>query len=71
MTVQKHCGGYGFVIFYSEDAKFDNETGIKLGRVFTTPFGVEGFGTWQEPISQDILDPDVGLLLEANWLGAP
>lgn len=73
MKVQKVCGGYGFVVFYSEDAKFDSTspTDVRLGRVFTTPFGVEGFGTWQEPISQDVLDEDVGLILEANWLGAP
>ncbi|MCB9672093.1 MAG: hypothetical protein H6736_19510 [Alphaproteobacteria bacterium] len=73
MKVQKHCAGYGFVVFYSEDARFDNESppNVKVGRVFTTPFGVAGFGTWQEPIRQDILDEDVGLILEANWLGAP
>lgn len=73
MKVGKHCGDYGFVVFYSEDAKFDisSPPNIRVGRVFTTPFGVEGFGTWQEPIGGEILDEDVGLVLEANWLGAP
>ncbi len=73
MKVQKHCSGYGFVVFYSEDAKFDRASppGIRVGRIFSTPFGVEGFATWQEPIRQDILDEDVGLILEANWLGLP
>lgn len=71
MKVEKACAGYGFVVFYSEDAKFDDQTGIRIARLFTTPFGVEGFGTWQEPISQSILDEDVGILLEANWLGMP
>jgi hypothetical protein len=71
MQVERHCSDYGFVVFYSEDARFDDATGIRLGRLFTTPFGVKGFGTWQEPISQAILDEDVGLILEANWLGAP
>lgn len=73
MKVGKHCGDFGFVVFYSEDAKFEfsSPPTVRVGRIFTTPFGVEGFGTWQEPIATDILDEDVGLILEANWLGAP
>lgn len=70
MRVQRHCSGFGFVVFYSRAAKLPvgSPPVVELGRVFSTPFGVTGFGTWQEPISQSILDEDVGLLLEANWV---
>ncbi|MEZ4319657.1 MAG: hypothetical protein R3F61_19230 [Myxococcota bacterium] len=68
MKVQRHCKE-GFVVFYSCAAKLPigSPPSIELGRVFSTPFGVTGFGTWQEPISQEILDEDVGLVLEANY----
>lgn len=70
MRVQRQCSGYGFVVFYSQAAKLPvgSPPTIDLGRIFSTPFGVTGFGTWQEPISQEILDQDVGLLLEATWV---
>jgi hypothetical protein len=71
MRVQRHCSDHGFVVFYSRAAKLPvgSPPVVELSRVFSTPFGVTGFGTWQEPISQEILDPDVGLLLEASWVG--
>jgi hypothetical protein len=73
MKVQRHCRNFGFVVFYSQAAKLPvgSPPSVELGRVFSTPFGVTGFGTWQEPISQEILDDEVGLLLEANWVGSP
>lgn len=68
MRVQRHCR-VGFVVFYSQAAKLPVGTPpcVELGRVFSTPFGVTGFGTWQEPISQEVLDDEVGLLLEVGW----
>ena len=70
VLVQRHCNVYGFAVFYSRTAKLlgGEEAMIELKRVFSTPFGVAGFGTWQEPIAQEILDEDVGLVLEANYL---
>ncbi|MCB9678728.1 MAG: hypothetical protein H6737_26735 [Alphaproteobacteria bacterium] len=69
MKVQRHCKDYGFVVFYSVSVKMPvgSPPSVELGRIFSTPFGVTGFGTWQEPISQEILDEDVGLVLEANY----
>lgn len=72
MKVQRHCRAYGFVVFYSQAAKLPvgSPPSVELGRVFSTPFGVTGFGTWQEPIGTEILDEDVGLVLEADWAGS-
>jgi len=70
LRVEQYCKVYGFAVFYSRTAKLvgSEEVAIELNRVFSTPFGVSGFGTWQEPIAQEILDEDVGLVLEANYL---
>ena len=44
---------------------------IELGRVFSLPVEGVASGTWAETIFDDMLDEDIGLFLEANYLHAP
>ncbi|MCB9679802.1 MAG: hypothetical protein H6737_32145 [Alphaproteobacteria bacterium] len=54
-----------FIIFYSQQAMFSSG-GVSLGRIFSLPVEGTAQGTWAEPISDEMLDPDVGLVIEAN-----
>ena len=39
---------------------------FRANRLLSTPFGVTGYNSWAQPISDEIVDEDVGLLLEAD-----
>lgn len=54
-----------FVVFYSQQIT-PSAGGVSTGRIFSLPIEGHAQGTWAEPISDEILDPDVGLILEAN-----
>lgn len=60
---------FGFLCLYSRmGSSVDGPEGsaFRSRRVFSIPFGVDGGQSWSEPISDDVLDLDVGILLEAN-----
>ncbi|MEZ4319051.1 MAG: hypothetical protein R3F61_16165 [Myxococcota bacterium] len=57
-----------FIIFYSQQAQIAAD-GASLSRVFSLPVEGHAQGTWAEPISDEMLDPDVGLIIEANARG--
>lgn len=54
-----------FLVFYSQQANFSGGT-VSLSRVFSLPIEGLAQGTWAEPIQDELLDPDVGLVIEAN-----
>ena len=54
-----------FVVFYSQQIAATAE-GVTVSRLFSLPVEGHAQGTWAEPISDEMLDPDVGLILEAN-----
>ncbi len=57
-----------FIIFYSQQANFSAD-GVTVSRIFSLPVEGHAQGTWAEPISDEMLDPDVGLIIEANARG--
>jgi hypothetical protein len=58
---------FGFHAYYSQAFKLAPDGAALLpGRVFSQPVRGAGAGTFQEPISHDLLDEDVGLILEAD-----
>lgn len=54
-----------FVVFYSQQIT-TTPAGVSVSRIFSLPVEGHAQGTWAEPISDEMLDPDVGLILEAN-----
>jgi len=57
-----------FIIFYSQQANFRAD-GVSVSRIFSLPVEGHAQGTWAEPIADEMLDPDVGLIIEANARG--
>ena len=62
--------GYGFVCFFGHLGRIEPFNGVpgfrRTREGISVPFGVEGYHTWEAPISDEILDEDVGLLIEAD-----
>ena len=54
-----------FLVFYSQQANFSGGS-VTTSRVFSLPIEGLAQGTWAEPIADELLDPDVGLIIEAN-----
>ena len=55
-----------FLVFYSEQANITGGT-VSTSRVFSLPIEGLAQGTWAEPIQDELLDPDIGLVSEANY----
>jgi hypothetical protein len=56
-----------FAVFYSEAVSFDAAQGtVEPGRLFSMPIFGNARGTWAEPIVGELLDEDVGILIEAD-----
>lgn len=55
-----------FLVFYSEQANIIGGA-VSTSRVFSLPIEGLAQGTWAEPIQDDLLDPDIGLVIEANY----
>lgn len=70
-----NLGKLSLNVFYSRVIKLetlpDGRPGVVPGRLFSLPVGVDSQGTWLQPIYEEILDEDVGLLLEADIREAP
>ncbi|MCA9568225.1 MAG: hypothetical protein KC656_10295 [Myxococcales bacterium] len=54
-----------FIVFYSQQVMF-NGSNANTSRIFSLPVEGNAQGTWAEPIYDELLDPDVGLIIEAN-----
>jgi hypothetical protein len=54
-----------FVVFHSQQVT-TTAAGVSPTRIFSLPVEGHAQGTWAEPISDEMLDPDVGLILEAD-----
>ncbi len=54
-----------FLVFYSQQVSFKGAS-IHTGRIFSLPVEGHAQGTWAEPIYDELLDPDVGLIIEAT-----
>lgn len=54
-----------FIVFYNQQVMF-NGSNANTSRIFSLPVEGHAQGTWAEPIYDELLDPDVGLILEAN-----
>lgn len=58
-----------YAVYYNQQIQYDAPTDtVAFARVFSLPVGGMGGNTWEEPILDEILDPDVALLIEANTL---
>jgi len=58
---------FPFKVYYSRGIDVsDDGTTVTLKRVFSLPVLGAAHGTFQEPIYDDLLDEDVGLIVEAN-----
>jgi hypothetical protein len=72
MTISKvqsaeNC--YGFSALYNHLIRMTEENGdvlITLDRMFSLPINDISGGTWLETISEDVLDEDLALVIEAN-----
>lgn len=67
--VSKWCksANVGFEAFYSQRITA-TPASLELGRVFSLPVEGVASGTWAETIFDDMLDEDIGLFLEANFI---
>lgn len=54
-----------FLVFYSQQVMFNGDR-ANTSRIFSLPVEGHAQGTWAEPIYDELLDPDVGLIIEAN-----
>lgn len=54
-----------FLVFYSQQVMFNGDR-ANTSRIFSLPVEGHAQGTWAEPIYDELLDPDVGLIVEAN-----
>jgi hypothetical protein len=54
-----------FLVFYSRSVRVLSEASVELGRVFSLPVVGTPQGTWESG-RRDLLDADVGLILEVN-----
>jgi len=60
---------FRFKVFYSQGVDISADGAqATVKRVFSLPVQGSAHGTFQEPIFDEMLDEDVGLFLEANWL---
>ena len=60
---------YGFAALYNHLIRMSDESGeiiIGLDRIFSLPINDISGGTWLETISEDLLDEDLALVMEAN-----
>ena len=62
--------GFGFVCYYGHLGRiepYNGSPGFRRTReAISIPFGVDGFHTWEAPISDEILDEDIGIVIEAD-----
>ncbi len=64
-----HLAGFGFVCYFAHlgrIAPVDGKAAFVRSRHVSFPFGVDGVHTWDPAISEDIIDEDCGMLIEAN-----
>ena len=54
-----------FIVFYSQQVVFDGDA-ASTSRIFSLPLEGHAQGTWAEPIYDELLDPDVGMIIEAT-----
>lgn len=60
---------FRFKVFYSQGVDFSADgTEATVKRVFSLPVQGSAHGTFQEPIFDEMLDEDVGMFMEANWV---
>lgn len=61
--------GFGFVNYFGHLGRVEAFEGVPVFRQtrhVSVPFGVTGYHTWDAAISDDIVDEDCGLLIEAD-----
>ena len=66
--------GFGFVCYFGHLGRIEEllgEPAFKQTRLISVPFGVDGYHTWEAAISDDVVDEDCALLIEANALPVP
>jgi hypothetical protein len=72
MTISKVQGVdscYGFSAFYNNLIRMNESNGevmINFVRLFSLPINDIAGGTWMETISEEVLDEDLALIIEAN-----
>jgi hypothetical protein len=67
--VQSTMDCYGFSAFYNHLIRMNEVRGevmISVGRMFSLPINDIAGGTWLETISEEVLDEDLALIMEAN-----
>ena len=60
---------YGFSAFYNHLIRMNeaqDEVMISFVRIFSLPINDISGGTWLETISEEVLDEDIALIMEAN-----
>jgi hypothetical protein len=67
--VQSAENCYGFAALYNHLIRMNDNSGeivISFDRIFSLPINDISGGTWLETISEDLLDEDLALVMEAN-----
>lgn len=69
-TCRQVLQGFGFVCYHGHLGRIEPVNGKAAFRrtreLISVPFGVDGYHTWDASISDDIVDEDLGILIEAN-----